>query len=398
MPAVQAKIVGDFCNLRCTYCRDRDFDQGGKRVMKLEILQTLIHSLSLLPQDSQRIHWLGGEPTLAGLDFFREAVRFQQETHKRWVNTIQTNATLIDQEWAEFFKVHDFKVGVSVDGTSQTHDADRINLIGHGSYARVMGGVKILREVGIRPSVICVVTKRNARMGAQMLRGLVESGFTKIAFNAFYNTATDLNRDPFAVNDETWAQFLKDIFEEWVALDRADVQVRELDDMMAWTRGRSPRSCVFRGSCSSWMLVDHDGKVYPCERLGRSVCFGEIASANSFAEILHAPAHREFTTQTLRMPDKCQSCPMQDFCHNGCVAHRIEDGDTSPHYAYCGSRLAFYNHLTNYMGGKGGDKNVGDHQPEGESSVECGCGSGRAPASPDQGWRHRLVLHGRLQR
>ena len=351
MLSIQAKIVGDFCNLRCTYCRDRDFDQGGKQVMTSRVLQALIRSLAQLPQRLQRMHWLGGEPTLAGLDFFKEVVRFQQrQTHKHWVNTIQTNAILIDHNWAEFFRTHGFKVGVSVDGTSQTHDADRINLVGHGSYAKVMNGINVLREAGINPSVICVVTKRNAERGAQMLRGLVDSGFTNIAFNAFYNTATDIRCDPFAVSDEAWTQFLKDIFEEWITLDRTDVQVRELDSMIAWTQGRTARSCVFRGSCSNWMLVDHDGKVYPCERLGRSVCFGEVTSVTSFAEILEALAHRAFTTQILRMPDKCKVCPMQDFCHNGCVAHRIENGDTSPYYVYCGSRLAFYDYLTKHIG------------------------------------------------
>jgi len=319
--------------------------------MSPKVLRALISSLSQLPHGLQRMHWLGGEPTLADLDFFKEAVRLQQEqTHKRWVNTIQTNATLINQDWAEFFKAHNFKVGVSVDGTSQTHDADRINLVGRGSYAKVMNGVSALREAGINPSVICVVTKHNAGKGAQMLRGLVGSGFTSVAFNAFYNTATDLIRDPFAVSDEAWTQFLKDVFEELVALDRTDVRVRELDSMIAWTKSRTARSCVFRGSCSSWMLVDHDGKVYPCERLGRPMCFSDVTSTTSFAEILEAPAYRAFSTQTLRMPGKCKVCSMQDFCHNGCVAHRIDNGDTSPHYAYCGSRLAFYDYLTKRIG------------------------------------------------
>lgn len=351
MPSIQAKIVGDFCNLRCTYCRDRDFDQGGKRVMSLEVLQALIGSLGQLPQKVQRIHWLGGEPTLAGLDFFKKVIQFQQDqTGKQWTNTIQTNATLINQEWAEFLRLNDFKVGVSVDGTSQTHDTDRINLAGQGSYARVMAGVHTLRKSAINPSIICVITKRNAHLGAEMLRGLVESGFTSIAFNAFYNTATDFNRDPFAVSDAAWTQFLKDIFEEWILLNRPDVRVREIDSMLAWTQGRTDQSCVFRGTCSSWMLVDHDGKIYPCERLGRPVCFGEVTLVKSFVEIITASTHREFAAQTLRIPNKCKTCPMQSFCHNGCVAHRVNDGDTSPHYAYCGSRLAFYDYLTKRIG------------------------------------------------
>lgn len=352
MPAIQAKIVGDFCNLRCTYCRDRDFDQGGKRIMAPQVLRALISSLASLPTIKQRMHWLGGEPTLAGIGFFEEVVRLQQEqVSKQWVNTIQTNATTISRKWADFFRTHDFKVGVSVDGTSQTHDADRINLAGRGSYAKVMAGVNTLRENGIYPSVICVVTKRNANMGAQMLRGLVESGFTNIAFNAFYNTATDMDRDPFAVSDEAWTQFLKDIFEEWMIINRPDVRVRELDSMLAWTKGRSASSCVFRGSCSTWMLVDHDGKIYPCERLGRSVCFGDVSLIKSFTEIIEATPHREFSTKVSRIPDMCKVCPMQTFCHNGCVAHRTDDGDNAPHYAYCGSRLAFYAYLQQHIGG-----------------------------------------------
>ncbi len=351
MPAIQAKIVGDFCNLRCTYCRDRDFDQGGKRVMSQETLRSLISSLACLPQSSQRIHWLGGEPTLAGLDFFKEVIRLQGDhPGKKWTNTIQTNATLIDREWADFFSQCGFKVGVSIDGTSQTHDADRINLSGRGTYAKAIRGVLTLREAGIFPPVICVVTKRNAHLGAEMLRGLVESGFTSIAFNAFYNVASDLRQDPFAVSDEAWTQFLKDIFEEWVQLDRPDVKVRELDSMIAWTRGRTDRSCTFRGSCSSWMLVDHDGMIYPCERLGRSACFGNVVSVSSFAEVLESHEHQAFTSQTLWVPSKCEVCSMKNFCHNGCVAHRINDGDTSPHYAYCGSRLAFYGYLSERIG------------------------------------------------
>src|SRR3989344_7659900 len=156
MPAIQAKIVGDFCNLRCTYCRDRDFDQGSKRVMELQVLRALIASVAQLPQGVKRMHWLGGEPTLAGLDFFKQAIQLQQaQVSKRWINTIQTNATLINREWAEFFKANDFKVGVSIDGTMETHDADRINLAGRGSYANVMKGVEFLREAGIHPPVIC---------------------------------------------------------------------------------------------------------------------------------------------------------------------------------------------------------------------------------------------------
>lgn len=345
MPSIQAKIVGDFCNLRCTYCRDRDFDQGSRRVMPFETLSALIRLTSALPQTVLRMHWLGGEPTLAGLDFFREAVRLQVHSPGNWRNTIQTNATLITNEWAQFFRTHNFKVGVSIDGTQETHDLDRVNLSDRGSYLKAMQGVALLRAVGVHPSVICVITRRNVGLGAEMLRSLVENGFTNISFNAFYNTATDSNRDIYAINDSDWTQFLKDIFEEWVRIDRPDVKVREIDQMLAWTQGRTAKSCVFRGTCSSWLLVDHDGAVYPCERLGRPACFGNVGTSVSFAEMLKSSEYRQFASQTHAVPSKCQKCEMQNFCHNGCVAHRTDDGDSAPHYVYCGSRLAFHSFL-----------------------------------------------------
>lgn len=351
MPAIQAKIVGDFCNIRCGYCRDRDFDQGSRRIMSLSVLQALLGSLAHLPQSLVRMHWLGGEPTLAGIQFFQQVVDLQASwVTKQWLNTIQTNGTLIDSRWAEFFRAHEFKVGVSIDGTQESHDAERVNLVGHGSYEKAMNGVRILREFGINPSVICVITKRNAHRGHELLEGLVSGGFTNISFNAFYNTATDPARDPYAVSNQAWTQFLEDVFESWLSLDRADVRVREIDDMLAWTQGRVARSCVFRGSCSSWFLVDYDGKVYPCERLGRSVCFGDVTTVTSFKEILTSSMHRDFDSQTRVIPGKCQSCPMRPFCHNGCVAHRVEDGDSAPHYAYCDSRLAFYDYLKKRVG------------------------------------------------
>lgn len=268
------------------------------------------------------------------------------------MNTIQTNATLIDREWAKFLSSHGFNVGVSVDGVQDTHDEGRVNMGGRPSYSKVIRGVETLRDFGIFPSVICVVTKRNVHRGAEMLRGLVEAGFTNIAFNAFYNVASDLQQDPFAVSDSSWTSFLIEVFEEWLSINRADVKVRELDGIIAWTRGRSARSCVFRGTCSSWMLVDYDGRVYPCERLGRSRCFGDVNEASSFGDILNSPKYTDFTQETHRVPNKCRDCSMKDFCHNGCVAHRIDDGDTSPHYAYCGSRLAFHRYLIERIGNK----------------------------------------------
>lgn len=348
MVSVQAKIVGDFCNLRCTYCRDRDYSQGRKEVMHINMLETLIDSLANTGRQKQRIHWLGGEPTLAGIGFFENAMRFQKKYPAiQWRNSIQTNATRINEEWASFFRENNFSVGVSIDGTEQTHNTDRILSSGKGTYSKALQGVKVLNAFGIAPSVICVVTKQNASRGAEILQGLVNAGFTKIAFNAFYNTATDRRSDVYAVNDTLWTAFLKDIFEEWLLLNRPDVQVRELDEMIAWTQGKRANACTFNGSCSSWVLVDHDGKMYPCERLGRDISLGDVSS-DSIKDIALNTRYQAFRCSTLVVPDTCKVCTMHQFCHNGCIAHR--SGDES-HYAYCSSRLNFYDYITKRIDG-----------------------------------------------
>ena len=130
MSSFQVKIVGDFCNIRCTYCRNRDFNQNKSTVMLPETLEKLFVFLNSLPQDRVRINWNGGEPLLAGKDFFSRIIRLEKKyPGKVWLNMIQTNAMLVDNEWAELFYVNDFRVGVSIDGSKETHDKNRINIV-----------------------------------------------------------------------------------------------------------------------------------------------------------------------------------------------------------------------------------------------------------------------------
>src|SRR3989338_3620366 len=158
MSSFQIKIVGDFCNLRCSYCRNRDFDQASKVVMSPTTLGNLHKFLASSPHPNVRVNWHGGEPLLAGLGFFKKIPALQaMYPDKTWVNAVQTNATLLNNKWANFFCHHGFMVSVSMDGTEETHNTCRRNVGGSGSYTDVMRGVETLRRYSVDPPAICTV-------------------------------------------------------------------------------------------------------------------------------------------------------------------------------------------------------------------------------------------------
>lgn len=346
MSSFQVKIVGDFCNIRCSYCRNRDYEQGVKSVMPIEKLERLFVFLSSLPQQKVHVNWHGGEPLLAGKNFFNHIVRLEKQyPDKMWSNVIQTNAMLVDHEWAEFFVRNKFNVGVSIDGNEETHNHDRITATGRGTYQRAIRGVGILRSHGIYPGTICTVTKKTVASAKRMITGLVEAGFKSIAFNAFYNTASEDNGDVYGLTDKEWLAFLVEIFEEWVAFNDPTVRVREIDSILAWTRSKSANCCVYRGTCHQWFAVDSIGDIYPCERFGKTICFGNIDSVDSIKEISSSPIFLAWKDSISTLPQKCQVCKLQSLCHNGCTRHRKADVEGVPLYVHCESRREFYDYV-----------------------------------------------------
>ncbi len=351
MSSFQVKIVGDFCNVRCSYCRNRDFDQDANTVMSDATLERLFIFLNSLQQAQIRMNWHGGEPLLAGKKFFSHILKIEnQYKQKSWVNSVQTNAMLIDNEWANIFQNNHFGIGVSIDGNEQTHNINRINVAGLGTYKKAMRGVEILRHHDIYPGVICTVTKKTVRRAKEIFRGLVDAGFKSIAFNAFYNTASSYSEDDiYSLTNQEWLMFLTEIFESWLALNDPSVHVREIDGILAWFKLKSSNSCLYKGACHQWFVVYYTGDMYPCERFGKITHFGNINSFGTFHDLLNNSTFLKWKETVERLPKKCQCCNLQKLCHNGCVSHRKADAEGVPLYAYCESRLGFYNYIKNRL-------------------------------------------------
>lgn len=339
----QVKIVGDFCNIRCSYCRNRDFNRTEKAVMSIETLEKLFAFLNSLPQKKVRVNWHGGEPLLAGKEFFNHIIRIEKEyPEKAWLNVVQTNATLIDDGWAKFFVKNGFHIGVSIDGTERVHNIDRIGASGYGTYKRAMRGVDILRRHNIHPGVICTITKKTVEHAREIFFGLTAAGFKNIAFNAFYNTASECGGDEYGLSDNDWSGFLKEIFESWLEFNDETIRVRELDAILAWTKGKSLNDCAFRGNCDRWFAIDNIGDIYPCERFGKKFHFGNIELLRSYQNLLTNQFFLDWRESIQVLPKKCTTCTFLPLCNNGCSSHRRSDDQGVPLYTYCESRLEFY--------------------------------------------------------
>jgi len=348
MSAFQVKIVGDFCNLRCKYCFNCNGERSTKTIMHQDILVKLFKVLSQSSQETIRIHWHGGESLLAGMDFFERIIAHEKKiVDKRFINIIQTNATLVTKDWADFLFRNHFHVGVSIDGNEAMHNTNRIYENGRGSYEDTLRGANSLRLAGFKIGVICTVTKETISLGKQGLLSLIKNGFNSVAFNAFHEES-NLFKVSNVSNDE-WLGFLKDIFDEWLTLNNSKIRVREIDRILAWVEGKVANACAFHGTCKNWITIDWDGLIYPCERKGRNPKFGDINKINSFDEIFQTKEFTNWSHKISVLPNKCKECSMVQFCKNGCTSHRIKRGKV-PHFVYCDAQLSFFDYIKNQLG------------------------------------------------
>lgn len=339
--SLQVRPAGDLCNIACKYCQyglSRARTYMSDAVLAEMIRKTLEHN-----EGGGVFCWHGGEPTLAGVEFYRRVVELQQRYASgigAVVNQIQTNATQISPLLAEFFKKNEFGVGVSLDGPEQIHDVTRVNKGGGNTYAQALAGILRLREHGVEPSVIATISRGSLPYAREIFHHLVELGFTNIHFSVVFESQINTH---LAVSNDEWYGFLRVVFAEWCALGNPEISVRELNEVISWLSGAADPCCTSFGTCAHWFVVDYDGAIYPCEVLGRSRCYGNIMH-DSFSTILAAPKHREFVTITESRPAKCTTCDFLQVCNNGCTQMRMADGQKNPRglYAYCEQRLALF--------------------------------------------------------
>lgn len=345
------KIVGNSCNLRCGYCFYNATDQSVNCRMSYELLEKFLVEYTRLFTGHLMFIWHGGEPLLANLSFFRKIVEIQSqvtENGREIKNFIQTNATLIDEEWAEFFKKHNFKVGISLDGDEKSHDRFRKNCRDEGSFNQVMRGIKILRTQNIRPGIIQTLTASNLPQTKENF-----DFFTKVVRVKGWSTNIylDINNKNQIMPDQSLTNkqlttFLTDQINLWLDHDDPELKIREVENFISGMFGKKSPSCAFNGCCTRYFCLEHDGKIYPCDRSSgcSDLLLGDI-SRQSLVGVLNGAKRLKYTVRVNNLPPECLSCEWQKSCNNGCTMHRI--GGIDGKYYFCEARKTVFAYLKN---------------------------------------------------
>ncbi len=347
------KVVGNFCNLRCRYCFYNTADQLAHHVMSDKLLEKFLIQYMKLFTERLVFIWHGGEPLLAGLSFFQKVVDIQNREYREGQiikNIIQTNATLIDDTWAEFFKAYDFKVGVSLDGSKKSHDHFRLNHKGEGSFDRVMRGITILRRHGIEPGIIQTLTNNNIpRVKEDFCFFVNDLGIKKWGVNVCYKDEFNEMDDDvlnLSIANKELISFLKTYIDLWIKQGDPYIQIREIENFMAGTLKKRALNCSFNGSCTSYFCLDYDGKIYPCDRFSNSseFIFGDLSRQN-LTEILNSSTRLRYVKDVNVLHSDCVDCEWQNACHNGCSANRMSS--IRGKYYFCETRKEIFAYLRN---------------------------------------------------
>lgn len=338
MPQLQMLIkpASGMCNLRCRYCFYHDVaasrTQESFGMMSLDTLEILVKKALEYADESCSFFFQGGEPTLAGLDFYRELINLQKRYNRKGLkiqNSIQTNGWGLDEAWATFLAEHHFLTGLSVDGVKAAHDACRVTAGGEGTFAGVMAAADLFDRFGVEYNVLTVVNRRTAGKVRRIYEFYKKRGFTYLQFIACLDPLgeTPGQRD-YSLTPEEYGTFLIELFELWYLDLRQGNQpyIRQFENYIGILMGLPPESCEQRGICSVQYVVEADGSVYPCDfyvldpwRMGsiRTQSFGELSRSREAAA---------FVERSQQPPAGCSACPYYKLCRGGCYRHRLEDG------------------------------------------------------------------------
>jgi uncharacterized protein len=378
-----AKPTGAVCNLDCAYCffLSKEMLYPGSRFrMADDLLETYIRQLieSHAGMPEVTVAWQGGEPTLMGLDFFRRSVELAArclEPGQRALHTIQTNGTLLDPEWAAFFREHDFLVGLSIDGSREIHDTYRVNKGGKGSFDEVMRGLGHLREAGVEWNALTTIHAANADRGREVYRFLRdECGAEFVQLIPIIERVAETSDDgtvPWAswrdrplyvqegehvtgrsVTGEQYGRFLIDVFEEWVRRDVGRVYVQMFDVALANWFGEPPSLCIHSETCGLALALEHTGDLYSCDHFVEPrFKLGSIRETHMLELVASEQQRRFGLDKRDTLPRYCLECDVRFACHGGCPKDRFittPDGEPGLNYL-CDGYMAFFHHVDRPM-------------------------------------------------
>ncbi len=356
-----AKPTGAICNLACTYCfylSKEKLYPGSRFRMTDEMQETYIRRLIEAHRFPEvTLAWQGGEPMLMGLDFFRRSIEYQEKYRRPGMtilNTIQTNGTLINDEWAAFFREHNFLVGISIDGPPERHDVFRKDKQGRPTFDRVIQGLDYLKKHEVEFNALVTIHKANADNPLDVYRFLRDDlGIRYIQLIPIVERRMENNCvSDFSVTAGQYGRFLIAVFEEWVRHDVAETFVNMFDVALANWAGAPPSLCVFAPTCGMTLAMEHNGDIYSCDHFVSPDHFLGNISEVPMIEMVASPKQQKFGQDKLDLlPRYCRECQVRFACHGGCPKDRFiktPKGESGLNYL-CKGYKAFFKHIDRPM-------------------------------------------------
>lgn len=371
---VMLKPAGSHCNLACKYCyyleKNKLYPTAQRHLMSDEMLEQFTREyIEAQTMNQVLFTWHGGEPLLRSIDFYRKALSLQQKYAggRRIDNVIQTNGTLLTDEWCEFFAQNHWLVGISIDGPQPDHDHYRLTAAGKPSWKKVMQGIKLLKKHGVEWNAMAVVNAYNANHPLEFYRFFKENGCQFLQFTPVVERLTrhedgrtlasladkdEISLSEASVAPEQWGYFLCAIFDEWVRKDVGKIFVEIFDCTLANWMGISPGICAYSKECGHAGVMEHNGDVYSCDHF----VFPEYKLGNirdhSLIDMLYGEQQQEFSRlKHSSLPRQCKECDMEFACHGECPKNRFmkdKYGDSGLNYL-CPGYYHYYQHVAPYM-------------------------------------------------
>lgn len=350
------------CNMDCRYCFYKCLSSNRQEYslgfMSEATLELLVRNAIEYTDDYLTFAFQGGEPTLAGIDFFKKAVELQKLYQKvkpslRIENTIQTNATTLTEEWCRFLHDENFLVGVSIDGPRKNHDFARKMSDGTDSFERVMSGIDLLKKYRVDFNILTVVTEQLSTKASYLYKFYKRNGFEYVQLipcmdecgRQNIREGVEVSENIYAVTPKSYGRFLSEFFDLWYEDFRnGDIMdVRMFSNLAQMTVGYPPEECGMCGQCNCYFVVEGDGSVYPCD----FYCMDEyrLGTVNdSFEELKKSQKALDFENSSVQKSTKCIECKYYSLCRGGCRRFRKCDENITDVNYLCEGYKIFYEH------------------------------------------------------
>jgi uncharacterized protein len=357
-----AKPVGSTCNLNCRYCyylgKGDLYPETSHFIMTDYILEKyIIQHIEASTEDIIGFSWHGGEPLLAGIDFYRKALRLQsahKPAGKTIVNGIQTNGTLINEEWCRFIAQEGFIIGISIDGPPEFHNIYRRTKNDSKTWHLVDSGYQLLKRHGVTPEILCVVNAENVKQPLVIYNFLKQMEAKYITFLPLVvpdsGSSTGVSTD--SVPSEAFGHFLSEIFDTWLENDIGKIKIQIFEEAARTAFDQEHTLCIFKINCGGVPVVEHNGDFYSCDHyVNKDYLLGNIMD-HSVTYFLESERQNEFgRAKSVKLPKYCLECEVRSMCNGECPKNRFiltPDGEPDLNYL-CKGYKYFFNHCRPFI-------------------------------------------------